>query len=700
MKGMETAALVFQIAFRNLWLYRFRTIVIAFILGSGAFLAIVGLSLLTDVESSMRSSITESIAGHLQVYSAKAKDELALFGNAFMGRAELDSISDYSAVQKLVLQNSNVDAFIPMGLDMAMLGRGNEMDDSIDALRSALKLGDAELIKDRKDQIGFLLQQLQLELAEQEKIVTNKSELETKKKNLELALAPEFLAQLKADDEKKIQFLETQIAPISGEKLPIYLFYLGTDIGAHRKNFTKIHIEEGEALPEGRRGIVLSKTVRETQLKRRVAKLFDLIHKSKTKANGAIKGDPENSRNAADLVRQGGQIISDLDRNESVKLSQALNDSGFKAAEADRDIISKLKTQLKLFLTVDDTNFSDRYTWFYENIAPLIRLYELSPGEKITLRSYTRSGYVKSVSLKIYGVYSVAGMEDSELAGAANIMDLVSFRELLGQMNDASRKELDGMREQSGIKEVNASDAESALFGATATIEAQSLSQNSPTAVAPEVISVKPVLSDVFELPEVQKGLILNGALKLKDFSKLKQTKKELEVLFKANNLDLKIVDWQEASGIVGQFVNIVRGVLIFALFVIFVVALVIINNSIIIGTLNRTREIGTMRAIGAQKRLVLNLFLAETAVTGLLGAVVGALFAFGFLSVLNRLGIPAGNDILAFLFSGPRLFPKIHLSVLIMAPIVVTLIATVTSFYAARHAAQINPAEAMQEKE
>lgn len=699
MKALETANLVFLVAFRNLWLYRFRTIIISFILGAGAFLAVVGLSLLTDVESSMRSSITESIAGHLQIYSAKAKDDLALFGNTFMGRADLDSISDFSVVQKVVLQNPNVKAFIPMGLDMAMLGRGNEMDDSIEALRSALKSGDMELVKDRKEQVGFLMNQLELELAEQEKIGTNKSEIQLRKENLKIASAPEFLSQLQLQDENKIQFLETKIAPISGEKLPIYLFYLGTDIGAHKKNFTKIHIEEGEALPEGRRGIVLSKTVRETQLKRRVAKIFDLIYKAKTRANRNIKGDPENTRDASELVRQGGQIISDLDRNKSVKLSEQLTESGFKFAEGDVDIISKLKSQLKLFLTVDDSNFIDRYNWFYKNIAPLIRLYELSPGEKITLRSYTRSGYVKSVSLKIYGVYSVAGMEDSELAGAANIMDLVSFRELLGQMNEASRRELDGMRQQSGIKDVSASDAESALFGESANIEVNSMASAASNSGA-DLISVKPVLSDVFELPEVQKGLILNGALKLNDFSQLKRTKLELENSFKENNLNLKIVDWQEASGVVGQFVNIVRGVLIFALLVIFVVALVIINNSIIIGTLNRTREIGTMRAIGAQKSVVLNLFLVETAVTGFLGAFIGTGFAFGFLSFLNKFGIPAGNDILAFLFSGPRLYPNIHWNVIAIAPFVVTLFATATSFYAARHAAQIKPAEAMQEKE
>ena len=41
------------------------------------------------VEFSMRESITGSVVGDIQVYSNKAKDELAVFGGGFMGRSDI-----------------------------------------------------------------------------------------------------------------------------------------------------------------------------------------------------------------------------------------------------------------------------------------------------------------------------------------------------------------------------------------------------------------------------------------------------------------------------------------------------------------------------------------------------------------------------------------------------------------------------------
>ena len=53
--------------------------------------------------------------------------------------------------------------------------------------------------------------------------------------------------------------------------------------------------------------------------------------------------------------------------------------------------------------------------------------------------------------------------------------------------------------------------------------------------------------------------------------------------------------------------------VLYIAVLIIFVVALVIINNAMVMATLQRVKEIGTMRAIGAQRRFVLAMLLVET---------------------------------------------------------------------------------------
>jgi ABC-type antimicrobial peptide transport system permease subunit len=124
--------------------------------------------------------------------------------------------------------------------------------------------------------------------------------------------------------------------------------------------------------------------------------------------------------------------------------------------------------------------------------------------------------------------------------------------------------------------------------------------------------------------------------------------------------LGIQAVDWQNAAGIIGQFIWVIRGVLTIAVLIIFAVAIVIINNSMVMATLERVAEIGTMRAIGAGKGFVTTMIIFETAVLGLIAGTVGALGGAAFIMWLGSAGIPAGNDFLLFLFSGPRLFPDV----------------------------------------
>ena len=68
------------------------------------------------------------------------------------------------------------------------------------------------------------------------------------------------------------------------------------------------------------------------------------------------------------------------------------------------------------------------------------------------------------------------------------------------------------------------------------------------------------------------------------------------------------------------------RVILFTALLIFFSVALVIINNAMVMATLQRVKEIGTMRAIGAQRRFVVVMLLVEIGGVGLLFGLAGAL--------------------------------------------------------------------------
>src|SRR5580658_9723814 len=76
-----TLRVLLQIAFRNLFASRLKTFIVGGIVFFGALIVTVGGSMLDSVVSGMSRSIIGTLAGDIQVYSSKSKDDLSLFGN-------------------------------------------------------------------------------------------------------------------------------------------------------------------------------------------------------------------------------------------------------------------------------------------------------------------------------------------------------------------------------------------------------------------------------------------------------------------------------------------------------------------------------------------------------------------------------------------------------------------------------------------
>src|SRR3954466_10642783 len=72
--------ILLQIAFRDLFASRAKTLIVGGIILAGAVLVVVGSSFVDSIDAGMRTSIQGSLAGHIQVYDARSKDDLALYG--------------------------------------------------------------------------------------------------------------------------------------------------------------------------------------------------------------------------------------------------------------------------------------------------------------------------------------------------------------------------------------------------------------------------------------------------------------------------------------------------------------------------------------------------------------------------------------------------------------------------------------------
>jgi ABC-type lipoprotein release transport system permease subunit len=117
------------------------------------------------------------------------------------------------------------------------------------------------------------------------------------------------------------------------------------------------------------------------------------------------------------------------------------------------------------------------------------------------------------------------------------------------------------------------------------------------------------------------------------------------------------------------------------------------IANTMIMSILERTREIGIMKAIGAEDREIKMIFFLEAAVIGASGGVIGTLVAWGLSALANRLAYrfvlkPQGASFVDF-FSLP---PWLSASAILFALIVSILAA----LYPTARAARIDPVRAL----
>ena len=66
--------------------------------------------------------------------------------------------------------------------------------------------------------------------------------------------------------------------------------------------------------------------------------------------------------------------------------------------------------------------------------------------------------------------------------------------------------------------------------------------------------------------------------------------------------------------------------------------------NTMVVSVIDRKSEIGTMRAIGAEKKFVKKLFYSEAVILTSLSALGGIIFAFICMAIFNSLNIEVKN--------------------------------------------------------
>jgi len=114
---------------------------------------------------------------------------------------------------------------------------------------------------------------------------------------------------------------------------------------------------------------------------------------------------------------------------------------------------------------------------------------------------------------------------------------------------------------------------------------------------------------------------------------------KELTGSFKNKNLDLKAYSWKESAASVIALSAAKKGGIGAVLLVVLLIGMLGIINNVILSALERTEEIGMMKALGMREWEIVFVFMVEATGIGVLGGLAGCLLGYAGVSALVKYG-------------------------------------------------------------
>ena len=170
----------------------------------------------------------------------------------------------------------------------------------------------------------------------------------------------------------------------------------------------------------------------------------------------------------------------------------------------------------------------------------------------------------------------------------------------------------------------------------------------------------------------------------------------ELNKKFKEAGLNAQAMDWKKAAY---SYSGTVEGIgFIFNLLIIIlaVVVFIIIMNTMVVSVIERTSEIGTMRAIGAEKKFVKKLFYSEAVILTTLASLAGIIFAFICMMIFNSFNIAITNSIAKMILGGGLLHFSPTPKIIILTIVVALLGSIISNRYPVKSALKITPIKAL----
>jgi len=166
----------------------------------------------------------------------------------------------------------------------------------------------------------------------------------------------------------------------------------------------------------------------------------------------------------------------------------------------------------------------------------------------------------------------------------------------------------------------------------------------------------------------------------------------------KLESYDIAAVDWRIAAGTSAILLLLIQALFNSGLFLVCVAGIITAINILLISVFRRTREIGTLRAIGASDFFIRFLVILENIIISVIAAFAGIAGGFLFLRWINSLAVQIPNDMLSSLLGGSVLTLEFMPNIAGISFILAVILGIIASIYPMEATVRIEPMAALRQ--
>ena len=162
----------------------------------------------------------------------------------------------------------------------------------------------------------------------------------------------------------------------------------------------------------------------------------------------------------------------------------------------------------------------------------------------------------------------------------------------------------------------------------------------------------------------------------------------------------LDLTTWSDEVSFLMWVLTALSSISVFLISILAVIISIGIMNTMWIAVRERTREVGTLRAIGMGRPYVLWMFLLEALILGFVATTIGALLGAVTAIAIDHMGIHIGIDAIVTILMSNTIHLVVTPGHVIAAVLAFTLVSGLSALWPAARAASITPVSAMQTSE